>query len=47
MEDRCVICNEIVPEGRQVCLICEYNITEGKNDVGIFERTKDKISEKE
>ena len=22
-EDRCVICNEIIPEGRQVCPICE------------------------
>ena len=23
MEDRCVICGEIVPEGRQVCPLCE------------------------
>lgn len=23
MEDRCVICGEVIPEGRQVCLKCE------------------------
>lgn len=23
MEDRCVCCGEIIPEGRQVCPICE------------------------
>ncbi|MBR5109883.1 MAG: hypothetical protein IK099_06780 [Clostridia bacterium] len=23
MEDRCVICGEIIPEGRQVCPLCE------------------------
>ena len=24
--DRCVVCGEIVPEGRQICLNCEYCI---------------------
>ena len=24
--DRCVVCGEIVPEGRQICLNCEYRI---------------------
>ena len=23
MENRCVICGEIIPEGRQICLNCE------------------------
>lgn len=26
MEDRCVMCGEIIPEGRQVCLICDKKI---------------------
>lgn len=24
MEDRCVICGKIVPEGRQICWSCDY-----------------------
>lgn len=24
--ERCIICNEIIPEGQQVCPICEKNI---------------------
>ena len=23
MDNKCVVCNEIIPEGRQVCLDCE------------------------
>ena len=25
-ENKCVCCGEIIPEGRQVCLNCEYHI---------------------
>ena len=25
-EDTCVICGEVIPEGRQVCPICEHRI---------------------
>lgn len=25
MEDRCLICGAIIPEGRQICPICEQN----------------------
>lgn len=25
-EDRCICCGEIIPEGRQVCLNCEYRV---------------------
>ena len=28
MEERCVCCGEIIPEGRQVCLICERKISQ-------------------
>lgn len=35
MEDRCICCNEIVPEGRQICYNCEDALTKvvkwGKN----------------
>lgn len=24
MEDRCIVCGEIIPEGRQVCPECEF-----------------------
>ena len=26
MEDRCVCCGAVIPEGRQVCLICDKKI---------------------
>lgn len=26
MEDKCIMCNEDIPEGRQICLLCEYEI---------------------
>lgn len=25
-EDRCICCGKIIPEGRQVCLNCEYRV---------------------
>lgn len=28
MEEHCVICGEIIPEGRQVCPNCEKDIEE-------------------
>lgn len=31
MEDRCVMCGEIIPEGRMVCPNCERNINEKEN----------------
>lgn len=27
-EDRCVICGAVIPEGRQVCLLCETLVYE-------------------
>lgn len=32
MVDRCAMCGDPVPEGRQVCPICEDKIAEGKTD---------------
>ena len=44
MENRCIICNEIIPAGRQVCWVCEHKIMEGKDDIRIVERAKVKVS---
>ena len=33
MEDRCVMCGEYVPEGRQVCRVCEQQILDGNKQV--------------
>lgn len=27
MEDRCIFCGEIIPEGRMICLDCEFALT--------------------
>ena len=32
MEDRCVMCGEIIPEGRQVCKQCEEKAKEVKEN---------------
>ena len=44
--NHCVCCNRVIPSGRQICWICEHKITEDKDDVRNFERTKDKIPTK-
>lgn len=33
MEDRCIMCGEYVPEGRQVCRVCEQSILDGNKQV--------------
>lgn len=30
MEDRCIMCGEIVPEGRMVCPACEAAVLRGE-----------------
>lgn len=45
--NRCICCGEIIPEGLQVCWTCEHKVMEGKDDVGIFDGTKDEISTEE
>lgn len=34
MEDKCILCGGIVPEGRQICLHCEIKTTQIKKDKG-------------
>ena len=38
MEDHCVMCGEIVPEGRQVCPLCEkkYGGADNSNSQAVF-----------
>jgi len=38
MENRCVCCNKVIPEGVQVCYICENNTTTGGLQVSIKDR---------
>lgn len=30
-DNKCIFCGEIVPEGRQVCPICESKVQEGES----------------
>lgn len=34
MEDRCVCCGAIIPEGRMVCLMCEMEVEDGRSRNG-------------
>lgn len=45
MEDRCVCCGAVIPEGRQVCLICDKKIC--GNETGGLTRpnTREKLIE--
>lgn len=47
MEDKCIICGETIPEGRQICWICEHNTMEEKDDTRIFERTENEVPTEE
>lgn len=31
MEDRCLICGAVIPEGRQICPLCERNDTKRRD----------------
>ena len=33
MEDRCIMCGEYVPEGRQVCKVCENQILNNNKQI--------------
>lgn len=41
--ERCVCCGAVIPEGRQVCLICELNV---KNKCNLVEVVKCKDCER-
>ena len=36
----CICCGSEIPEGRQVCWICEHKIMEDKNDIRKVERAE-------
>lgn len=47
MEDRCVCCGEVIPEGRQVCLNCEQKNagaghTKSSNQISDLETSEEK-----
>ena len=39
-ENRCLMCNEIIPEGRMVCLLCEQNVINDEYNPKILEQNK-------
>jgi len=39
MEDRCVMCGEIIPEGRMVCPVCEKRVLTRKGEQTMKART--------
>ena len=41
--DRCVVCGEIVPEGRQICLNCEYRVDKIGSILQSQNATKDDV----
>ena len=38
MSETCVCCGREIPEGRQVCHICEYEAEHGKEDTNVSRR---------
>lgn len=38
MEDRCVCCDEVIPEGVQVCYVCEKSVKIGDLQMSIEDR---------
>lgn len=39
-ENRCIICNEVIPEGRMVCPTCEINMANDIYNPKVFARNK-------
>ena len=39
-ENRCLMCNEIIPEGRMVCPLCEQNVINDEYSPKILARNK-------
>lgn len=36
MENKCVVCNEIIPEGRQVCPNCDVKATKSRKILALY-----------
>ena len=50
-ENRCLICNEIIPEGRMVCPLCEQIVVNDEYNPKVlarnkYEKRKNKTSKK-
>ena len=43
MEDRCIICNEIIPEGRMICPLCERVQIKVGTILQSFDATKEEV----
>ena len=41
--DRCIVCGEPVPEGRQICLNCEYRVVKIGSILQSQNATKDDV----
>ena len=41
--DRCIVCGEPVPEGRQICLNCEYRVDKIGSILQSQNATKDDV----
>ena len=41
--DRCIVCGEPVPEGRQICLNCEYHVDKIGSILQSQNATKDDV----
>ena len=39
-ENRCLMCNEIIPEGRMVCPLCEQNVVNDEYNPKVLARNK-------
>jgi len=39
-ENRCLMCNEIIPEGRMVCPLCEHNVVNDEYNPKVLARNK-------
>lgn len=38
MEERCIICGAVIPEGRQVCPMCESEAVEAFQELSLYKR---------
>ena len=46
MEERCICCGEIIPEGRQVCINCEVKSYVGEDQVFVYQQRQAPEEEK-
>ena len=43
--ERCIICGEEIPEGRQVCIVCEKIADENAVKIGMIMQSKNEQNE--